>query len=195
MIKLVLHLVVASLLVALGQRAHWPWWLTLGAVVGGITAVHLVFERLLGGTRHLGAATIADDDPLMVDAMAEAKRTWPRFLLLYADHPKDTVLKYRIRTKAGDVENVWGDLLELGGESATVYLRTPPVGAADIPDRRMVVPLAEVVDWQVMMPDGSLRGGFTQQATFRIIERESGRLDPRFAAQLQRYRPVSDRAA
>ena len=195
MLKLVLHLVAAGALVALGRHGHWPWWLTLGAVIGGITVVHLVFERLLGGTRHLGSVAIRDDDPLMVAALAEAKRTWAQFLVLYAQHPRDTVLKYRIRTKSGEIENVWGDLLELGADRATVHLRTPPVGPVDDPGPRMVVPLAEVVDWQVMLADGSLRGGFTQQATFRIIERETGSLDPRFAEQLQRYRPISERAA
>ena len=49
--------------------------------------------------------------------------------------------------------------------------------------------------WQGMMSDGSLRGGFTQQATFRIIERDSGTLDPRLADQLGRYRPITEQAA
>lgn len=50
-----------------------------------------------------------------------------------------------------------GDLLELRSDEATVYLRAPPVGDADISDRRMIIPVAEIVDWQIMFPDGSLR--------------------------------------
>ena len=195
MIKLALHLVTAGLLIAIGQRAHWPWWLTLAAVLLGGMAIHLAWVRLLGRTTHLGAAAISVDDPLMLSAFAEAKRTWPDFLVLHAQHPRDSLLKYRIRTKSGEVENVWGELLELGSETATVYLRTPPIGDVDLPDRRMVITLAEVVDWQVMVDDGSLRGGFTQQAAIRIIERQSGSLDPRLAEQLRRYRPTTDQAA
>ena len=43
-----------------------------------------------------------------------------------------------------------------------------------------------------MFADGSLRGGFTQQATFRIMERENGSLPRKFIDELARYRPVSD---
>jgi uncharacterized protein YegJ (DUF2314 family) len=69
-------------------------------------------------------------------------------------------------------------------------LRTPPVGKTDVGDPRMTVPLTDIVDWQVMLADGSLRGGFTQQATFRIIERDRGRLPRKFAEQLARYRAL-----
>ena len=57
----------------------------------------------------------------------------------------------------------------------------------------MRIPVSDIVDWQVMVADGSLRGGFTQQATFRIIERESGTLPREYADQLNRYRPIEPR--
>lgn len=190
--KLLLHLVTAIALVLLGRSQGWPWWLITAAVIAGAMGVHLVFERFLPRRVHLGAAEIADDDPLMLSALAEAKRTWGDFLRLYPQHPEDTVVKYRVRTKSGEIENVWGDLLELRSDDATVYLRTPPVGDVDIPDRRMVIPVADIVDWQIEFQDGSLRGGFTQQATFRIIEREQGQLPRNFVEQLARYRPVEE---
>jgi hypothetical protein len=37
---------------------------------------------------------------------------------------------------------------------------------------------------------GSLRGGFTQQATFRIIERDRGRHPRKLTEQLARYRAL-----
>ncbi len=130
----------------------------------------------------------------MLSALAEAKRTWSDLLRLYPQHEQDTMVKYRLRTKSGDIENVWGDLLELRSDDATVYLRTPPVGDVDIPDRRMVIPVADIVDWQIEFTDGSLRGGFTQQATFRIIEREQGSLPRQLVEQLARYRPMEEPA-
>jgi hypothetical protein len=128
----------------------------------------------------------------MLSALAEAKRTWSDFLRLYPEHAEDSMVKYRVRTKEGDVENVWGDLLELRSDDATVYLRTPPVGDVDIPAPRMVIPIADIVDWQIEFTDGSLRGGFTQQATFRILEREQGQLPRKLLEQLARYRPVEE---
>jgi uncharacterized protein YegJ (DUF2314 family) len=188
--KLLLHVVSAVVLVGLGRRFGWAWWLTTGAVVFGAICVHVVFERLFAATRPMGAAAISNDDPLMLSAMEEAKRTWPQFQQLFEAHPKDSLVKFRLTTKAGDIENVWGHLLEMTADTAMVYLRTLPVGEADISSRRMTIPLTDIVDWQVMFADGSLRGGFTQQATFRIIEREEGAMPRKFSEELARYRPV-----
>jgi hypothetical protein len=156
-------------------------------------AAFLIQSALERGRRangHLGAFAIAHDDPLMVTALGEARRTWSVFLRLYRDYPRTTIVKFRLRTTAGNIENVWGDLLELDGERATISLRTPPVGKMEARDPRMMVPVSDVVDWQVMFPDGTLRGGFTQQATFRILERDRGRLPRKLAEQLARYRPL-----
>jgi len=182
------HLVAGAVVIWLARQWHWRWWAVAAALATCAVVIHLALERGRRASGHLGAVGIAHDDPLMVSALDEARRTWSAFLRLYGDHPQTTIVKFRLRTTAGDVENVWGDLLELDGERATVSLRTPPVGKTDVRDPRMTVPLTDIVDWQVMLPDGSLRGGFTQQATFRIIERDRGRLPPKFAEQLARYR-------
>ena len=188
MTKLILHAFTVAVVISLSRQLGWAWWVTTLAVIAGLVGVHLVYEALFSGSRHLGAAAVSNDDPLMVAAMADAKRTWPRFVELFAAHPKDSIVKFRLTTKAGDVENVWGDLLELGPESAKVYLRTLPVAETDLPSRQLTIPVADIVDWQVMSADGSLRGGFTQQATFKIMQRENGSLPRKFVAELARYR-------
>ncbi len=195
MTKLLLHLFVAGLVVAFSHHLGWSLWPTVGAVAVGAICAHIVYERFLDGAPgHLGAAAIANDDPLMLAALEEAMRTWPQFVSLYEANPNSALVKYRLRNRAGEIENVWGELLHLSGEEATVYLRTPPVGGSTVAERRMVIPRGEIVDWQVMLADESLRGGFTQQATFRIIERDEGRLHPKLAEQLSRYRSLSEPA-
>jgi hypothetical protein len=184
------HSVAGAAVVWLGRQLHWPWWAVAAMLAACAVVVHMALERGRRASGHLGAYGIAHDDPLMVAALAEARRTWSAFLGLYRAHPETTIVKFRLRTTAGDIENVWGDLLELDDERATVSLRTPPVGKTDVGDPRMTVPLTDIVDWQVMLADGSLRGGFTQQATFRIIERDRGRLPRKFAEQLARYRAL-----
>jgi uncharacterized protein YegJ (DUF2314 family) len=191
MTKLILHAVMVAVLISLGRQFGWAWWVTTPAVIAGLVCVHVVYEALFSGSRHLGAAPVSNDDPLMLAAMADAKRTWPRFVELFATHPKDSIVKFRLTTKAGDVENVWGDLLELGADTAKVYLRTLPIAETDLPSRQLTIPVADIVDWQVMFPDGSLRGGFTQQATFKIMERENGSLPRKFVEQLARYRAAT----
>ena len=184
------HLVVGAAVIWLGRQWHWPWWALAAALATGAVVIHAALQRGRRARGHLGAAAVAHDDPLMVAALGEARRTWTTFLQLYRQHPQTAILKFRLRTTAGDIENVWGDLLELDADRATVSLRTPPIGKTEIRDPRMAVALSDVVDWQVMFPDGTLRGGFTQQATFRIIERDRGPLPRRLAEQLARYRPL-----
>jgi uncharacterized protein YegJ (DUF2314 family) len=184
------HLIAGVAVIGLGRCLQWPGWSIAAALAACATAIHIALERGRRASGHLGAVGVAHDDPLMLAALDEARRTWTAFLRLHREHPDTTLVKFRLRTVTGDIENVWGDLLALDGEHATVSLRTPPVGKTDVRDARMMVPVADIVDWQVMLADGSLRGGFTQQATFRIIERDRGRLPPKFAEQLARYRAL-----
>lgn len=186
----VAHAIVAAVLVWAGRRLSWPWWAIASVVAVGAAAIQAIFTRGRGASGHLGAAAIANDDPLMVAALEQARRTWSAFLRLYPEHSQTTIVKFRLRTPAGEIENVWGDLLDLTSEQATVSLRTPPVGKIEIPDPKMTVPVADIVDWQIMFPDGTLRGGFTQQATFHILERDHGRLSRKFTEQLARYREL-----
>src|SRR5688572_907523 len=99
-------------------------------------AAALVLEAALRRGRrapgHLGAVPIAHNDPLMVAAMDQAKGTWNTFLGLYREYPQTSIVKFRLRTKSGEIENVWGDLVELRGDEAAVSLRTPPVGETDV---------------------------------------------------------------
>jgi uncharacterized protein YegJ (DUF2314 family) len=92
--------------------------------------------------------------------------------------------------KSGKVENVWGDLLELGETTAKIFLRTAPVEEADIKDRTMTIPVSDIDDWQIEFRDGTLRGGFTNQAMFRIFQREEGYMPKQFIEQLQRFKEV-----
>ncbi len=194
--KLLTHIIVAASLVGV-SRGFSLGWLTTGViVVVGATAVHQVWERfLVSPFVHLGAMPIANDDPLILAAVERAKESWSQFLSIYPEHQEDSIVKFRLRTTDGEIENVWGDLLELESEAAQVYLRTPPVGNVDIPDRRMNVPFDDIVDWQVEYRDGTLRGGFTMQATYRIYEREVGHMPPEFLEQLGRYRTIDEPAA
>jgi hypothetical protein len=188
--KLLVQAIMLAIVIGVGRILHWPWWGVTVAMVGAAIAFNLALELPGSGSRHLGAAAIATDDPLMVAALEQAQRTWGTFLRLYPDHPDTTIVKFRLRTKSGDIENVWGDLLELRDDQATVLLRTPPVGDSAPREPRMTIPTSDLVDWQIMFPDSTLRGGFTQQATFRIIERNHGSLPPKFVEQLARYRDV-----
>lgn len=196
MLKLVAHLIVAAVIIIGGGRFDVAGWVTGIAVVGGFVAVHFAWEHYFRNPFELlGAFPISDDDPLMVAAKFEAKASWQAFLLVYPEHRQDCIIKFRLATTDDSVENVWGDLLEIDSESAKVYLRTLPVAEMDLPDRNLVIPAEDIVDWQIEFQDGTLRGGFTMRATFRIFEREEGYMPPAFLEQLARYKPLESSAA
>ena len=188
MIKLVLQIVVAVTVFTTTRHFNWPWWGTAVVLVAGFVIVHVVWERVFFNPFvHLGAMPIANDDPLMLNALERARETWKDFLEIYPQHRQDSIVKFKMQNTDGEYENLWGDLLDLHGENASVYLRTPPVGEMDIDDRNLTVPIENIVDWQIEFTDGSLRGGFTQQAAFKIYAREEGHMPPQFQEQLARY--------
>ena len=52
----------------------------------------------------------------------------------------------------------------------------------------MTVPIDSIVDWQVEFPDGTLRGGYSNLAFFKIYEREEGAMPPKFLEQVARFK-------
>ena len=191
--KLIVQCMAVGGAVLLSRQFDFGPMVTLLLALGGVIGVHVLhgLSRYLLYSRKGGAA-IAKNHPMMLEAFAEAKRTWGDFVALFGERPNDAVVKYRLRTAAGTTEIVWGDLVDLNQEAAIVMLRTPPFGGLANPgEPRMTVPIADVVDWHVVMDDGTLRGGFTQQATFRIIEREKGSLPPAYKDELARYRALN----
>jgi uncharacterized protein YegJ (DUF2314 family) len=191
MIKLISQLIVAAAvwmgLRSLDVGAGWR----VVAVLGGFAIVHLVWERLFFNPYlHLGAMPFASDDPLMVAAMAKGRETLPAFLKLYPEHSDDSVVRFRFVTSKGEIEWLWGDLLSVEGDDARVYVRTPPVDHDGELERTMTVPLSDVTDWQIEFRDGTLRGGFTNRAMFKIFERQEGHMPAQFLEQLQRFKEL-----
>ena len=191
MLKLLSHIVVAGLIWwGVGAVGVAPVW-RLGAIMLGAVTVHLVWERLLiDPYLYLGAMPVASDDPLMIQAMQEGRATLDQFLALYPHHKQDSVVKFGFQTSSGKIEYLWGDLLDVVGQQARVYVRTAPVDHQGALDRTQTISLADVVDWQVELTDGTLRGGFTNRALFKIYERQEGHMHPKLLPQLQRFRDL-----
>lgn len=190
MAKLILHVIVAASL-WLGLRALGvPTWVRLLALVAGATAVHHIWERLFPEFFSPGSIPVADDDPLMLEALNTARETMPRFLRMYPAHRTDSIVKFRLLTDQGVTECVWADLVEITKDGARVYVRTPPVHQSGQFDPSRVVPVADFIDWQIEFRDGTLRGGYTNQAVFRVFEREKGYLPPAMIPHIARFKEL-----
>lgn len=194
MLKLFFQLMVLAFGIGLTRSLELGLVASLGVAISGIVLTHLAYERLLGGGSS-NAVMVRVDDPLMVQALACAKETWPQFLDFFDERPGHCMVKFRLQTSLG-IENVWGDLVSLEGDRAAVLLRTPPDGSFKGSDQPVQnISISEIVDWQVVFEDETIAGGFTQQAVIRIIERDSGGLPEHCIAELARYRPVSGEQA
>ena len=189
--KTILHIIVA-LCVWFGLTYfHLHWGIKLGAIVVGAILVHFVWEHFIYNPFfYLGAMPVANDDPVMLEAVENGKSTFTKFLEIYPDHKTDSCVRFRFETDSGAVENLWGDLLEITEDQATVYLRTAPVDHNGELDRKMTIDRDQINDWQVEFRDGTLRGGYTNRAMFKIYEREEGMIHPKLLVHFHRFKDI-----
>lgn len=165
----------------------------LGALLVGTLVVHELWQRLVPPPYlYLGAVAVADDDPLMLEARQKARVTLSRFLdELLPAHPQDSMVKFALETSDGSVENVWADVVAVSGERLSVLVRTLPSAGSGEP-LTSEIGRGEILDWMVELPDGTLRGGFTNRALFAIYAREVGRTHPDAEEQLARFRDMDE---
>lgn len=189
--KLLLHFLVALGLwfglthfeVHLGVR--------LVAIIAGAFLVDFVWERMFSNPLvRTGTKAIAADDPVMADAISKAKDTFGKFLEIYPEHRRDSTVRFRWPSDTGTIEHVWGDLLEISEDKAKIYLRTLPASQKAPRDRTMTIDRDQINDWQVEFDDGTLRGGYTNRAVFKVIRREEGELHPELQGQLERFKDI-----
>lgn len=87
-------------------------------------------------------------------------------------------MKLAFDTDGGEREHVWAEVLDVSGDVITARIVTPPVTHRGSLPERIDLPLADLEDWQVFLPDGRIRGGFSTQAMAAACERD-GRPVPR----------------
>ena len=101
--------------------------------------------------------------------------------------PDDTMVRIAFHTDTGNVEHVWGDLLELGETEMRLRLRTLPTTQRGKVPEQISRRLSELEDWQVEQRDGSVRGSFSTLVTFLRTKERLGQLPPEMAIHERRY--------
>jgi uncharacterized protein YegJ (DUF2314 family) len=188
MTRSLLQVAAAVLLGLILVRFGFRWSLRLVAVVLGLVCVHWLWQRFVFRPYdYLGTMPVEPGDPIMTQAVRRAKETFDEFRKLYPAHQEGSMVKFSFQTDQGVTENLWGDLMELGVAYARVYARTLPVEHHGGFDRQMEIPVQTIVDWMIELPDGTLRGGFTNQALFKIFERQEGCMHPKFESHMRRF--------
>lgn len=123
---------------------------------------------------------ISHDDPLMIEAVAQARESLHRFFSLAREDNAAAFVKLNFVSNAGQVEHLWAEVLEvLGDTELGVRLQTPPVTHAGQLDRLYRCAIGDIEDWQVRDGAGHLHGGYTQKAMFAIARRDGVALPKR----------------
>ncbi len=123
------------------------------------------------------ATPIAPDDPLWVKALQRSRETIPLLRELQVQHKGEIAVKFPFQTDTGATEHLWGRLLDLRERDMWVTVLTPPIAQKGVPPQHLKVPVADMEDWQLDLPDGKVRGGFSTRAQILIYKRE-GRVLP-----------------
>jgi hypothetical protein len=131
-----------------------------------------------------GPIPIDPKDPLWRLSTSRAQATFAVMKELFSDKSLQVLVKYPMTPASGQREHVWGLLIDLSDSEMKVTLETPPVTGDQTPPKDLKVPVNELEDWQVQLPDGKIRGGFTTQAQMSIAKRAKLRL-PWYIRQME----------
>ena len=125
--------------------------------------------------------------PLMREAQRKAQSSLD---VLRAEHdpPRAPALvKFRLGAGTETPELVWAELRALGRDTVTASIVTPPKFQQGIGEDPITLPLAQLIDWQVMREDGAIRGGYTCQVEIRLRQQARKRLPAGLDAMRGRF--------
>ncbi|MES1241187.1 MAG: hypothetical protein ABUT39_06160 [Acidobacteriota bacterium] len=159
--------------------------------VTGMTAALLsagaALARWWSSQTEIQPLDISPDDPLMVEAMAEARRSLDRLRELAPRRPGAAHVKVRFAADSGDTEFLWAELRELHEHDMEVFLVNLPATHSEKLERLRTVPLDDLADWQVELEDGRFEGGGTMRVLFLRAREQWGELPPEMVDLERRY--------
>jgi len=155
---------------------------TLAVIAAAMVAILLVRRWLVAHPFGLKPLDVRDDDPLLREAEARARKSLPAFLRLLPDHMGRAYVKFAFATDAGTTEHLWARVEAREGDRLRVQVETPPRDHGGAFEAERTLAPADLEDWQIEMEDGTIRGGYTLHAMFAIHRRDVGPIPKRFAA-------------
>jgi hypothetical protein len=113
---------------------------------------------------------VGANHPLLLEARRKAQATLASLRELHADNAGRSQIRWAPVPGYTIAGWIWSDLLELGAESCVVAVPSLPGFAEAQAPTQHSVSLQDLIDWEVLLPDGSVRGGFTTQAELRLAK-------------------------
>jgi len=160
----------------------WSIIAILFAVVG-----YWIYTRFISPSPEFPPLETDPDDPLLLEAMDQAKSTLPEFQELFEKYPDDAFVKLLFVSNTGVVEHLGAHVESINGEDVGVLLITPPVTHKGHLDRSYICSFDDLEDWQVTDVEGNIYGGFTQRAMFEIARQQGVELPEALKEMEQKY--------
>jgi uncharacterized protein YegJ (DUF2314 family) len=127
------------------------------------------------------------DDPMLVDAVNQAKATLATFRDMVAAPHREAQVKVPFVTSSGTAEFLWAEVLTLRDADVDVRLLTPPVTHTGKVERLQTFPVDQLQDWMVILPDGKYVGGYSMRVLFKRGRELWGSLPPELEAEERKY--------
>ena len=171
---------VALLGAALGQKWLRPeepfaWGPLLGGLLWGSVSIYYG-RRWLFDLISLDVLPVEPGDPEVEAAKARAQASLERLWESLAENRYECFVKIPMQVEAGGVEHIWAVLHAREGDGVVVSLANDPVDTPKDPSQRRVVPIRDLEDWQVMVSEDEIRGGYSIGALARIARSRGHRI-------------------
>jgi Uncharacterized protein conserved in bacteria (DUF2314) len=116
--------------------------------------------------------------PELEASIGRAKDTLPEFITEVEKGIDGAFIKFPLNTPQGLIEHIWAYVHFHRDGRFNVSLANEPIDKEEQSEGRRDVLAEHVEDWQIMSPDGSIRGAYSQVALFEYWKRQGNRLTP-----------------
>jgi uncharacterized protein YegJ (DUF2314 family) len=121
--------------------------------------------------------------PELEASVAKARATLPQFLPHVEKGVDGAFVKFPLETAGGRTEHIWGYVHFYKDGRFNVSLANRPRDPREPAEGRRDVLIGQVEDWQIMQPDGRIRGAHSLVALFKYHEARGVKLTPKMRKQ------------
>ncbi|MEM8983200.1 MAG: DUF2314 domain-containing protein [Pseudomonadota bacterium] len=163
-------------------------WSAAAPALFGLFVLRMGWRRL--SPDYFSPLPVATDDPLMLAAIAQARRELGRFKAGLEETSKQAFIKFPLISPGGDTEHIWGLVHALDGDEFVVSLANDPVEDQGALGVHQHVASNALEDWMLVGATGDTEGGYTMGAMAAIYKRDRGRVPPPIKAELRQFKDV-----
>jgi uncharacterized protein YegJ (DUF2314 family) len=121
--------------------------------------------------------------PELDESVAQARAALPEFVVQIAKNTDGAYIKFRLITAQGLKEHIWAYVHSYDGQKFNVSLANTPRDSKEPAEGRRDVHGDEVEDWQILLPDGRIKGAYSTMALFRNGQNCGKPLSPKMRKQ------------